>query len=220
MLIRTRTLFVLLSLCVVSSSQTLTPGSGRVKNGVYRNDFFSFTYAYPTDWVVHGKATQERIMELGKEKAKESNALSTAAANVLDKNTYNLLTVFQYAVGTPGLTDNPTVQVVAEDVRHAPAITDGKIYLLNVRELMTKMGGEFTETEPVEIAVSGHHFFRQDGEMKVNGRPVFQTMIVTVAKGYALAFIFASGHRESVETMIKTIDSLKFIIPPRRSKRS
>src|ERR1700674_319364 len=111
----------LLFLCVVASAQASTPDSGSVSNGVYTNTYFGFSYTYPKDWVVHGDATNQRIVELGKERVKDTKALSEASADVLLKHVHQLLTVFQYALGTPGLSYNHSIQIIAEDVRHAPA---------------------------------------------------------------------------------------------------
>ncbi|SRR6266705_772374 len=199
-----------LLLCVVASAQSSTPDSGGENNGVYSNTYFGFSYTYPKDWVVHGDATNQRIFELGKERAKDTKALSEASADVLFKHVHQLLTVFQYALGTPGLSYNDSVQIIAEDVRHAPAITDGRVYLLNMQDLLTRMGCQTVQKEPVEIIISGRQFFRQDFRTPVRDIYVQQAMIVNVTKGYALAFGFTVGPDQNIEDIVKTMDSLKF----------
>jgi hypothetical protein len=211
-----RTLLALVTIfcfCAVAQAQTSTPDSGNVKDGIYSNTFFGFSYTYPKDWVVHDEATKERMMELGKERARETKALSDASAEVLAKHTYQLLTVFQYQLGTPGVERNAAIQVAAEDVRHAPAIVNGRVYLLNVRQLLTKMGAQPLQAEPIEVVLAGHKFFRQDFESLVEGKPVHTSMLVNVTKGWTLAFIFTAADRPQVDEMIKTLETLKFSGP-------
>jgi hypothetical protein len=210
-------------LCVVASAQSSTPDSGGVNNGVYSNTYFGFSYTYPKDWVVHGEATNQRIVELGKERVKDSKALSEPSADVSLKHVHQLLTVFQYALGTPGLSYNDAVQIIAEDVRYAPAITDGRVYLLNMKDLLTKMGCQVVQKEPVEMIISGRQFFRLDFRTPVRDIYVQQVMIAHVTKGYALAFGFTVGPDQNIEDIVKTVDSLKFNVAmphsPRRTPR-
>jgi hypothetical protein len=211
-LLLTVTTFVFLAVNV--AAQAPSPDSGSVQNGVYRSDFFAFTYSYPATWVTHGDETNKRIMEAGAERAKETKALSEAATKTLEQHTFQLLTVFQYALGTPGLKSNPAIQIIAEDVRHAPAITDGRIYLLNVRPLLTKMGYEIPQTEPNQVMIDGHQFFRLDSDVKMDDLTTHQTFVISFTKGYIFGFIF-SGTRDQVEESIKTLNSVKFISSPR-----
>jgi hypothetical protein len=211
-LLFTVAMFVLLAVNV--AAQAPSPDIGSAKDGVYHSDFFSFNYSYPATWVIHGDETNKRIMEAGAERAKETKALSEAAVKTVEKHTYQLLTVFQYAVGTPGLRYNPAIQIIAEDVRHAPAITDGGIYLRNVRELLSKMGYEIVQPQPVQVMIDGRRFFRLDGDVKMNDLPTYQTIIVSFSNGYVFGFIF-SGTHDQVEELVKTLDSVKFTSSPR-----
>jgi hypothetical protein len=204
------TLCALVFCCAAANAQDSTPDNGDVKDGIYSNAFFGLAYTYPKGWVVHGAATKERIMELGKERARKSEAMSDAAAEVMDKHTYQLLTVFRYALGTPDVKDNALIQVVAEDVRHAPAITDGKVYLEYTRELMRKLGLQPLQETPTPVVYSGRKFFRQDFEQTVEGMTIQLTFLVIIERGYALAFIFTGLERKGVDATLKTMDSLSF----------
>ena len=211
------TFFALFLFCFVANGQTSTPDDGSVKDGVYSNTFFGFSYAYPKDWVVHGEATKAHIKELGQERVKETKALPDAVAEVALARTYQLLTVFRYQLGTPSLKDNALVQVVAEDVRHAPAIINGRVYLLNVRDVMIKMGAQPLQAEPVEVVFSSQKFFRLDFDQPVNGRPIHTAMLAIVSKGYGLAFIFTAVDQKDVDEMVKTMEGLKFSVTARSS---
>jgi hypothetical protein len=205
---------ILLLLCSYVQAQSEVD-LGVVKDGTYVNRTFGFTFKYPTDWVVHGEATKERIRELGKEKITESGAASKATVEVSMKNTYYLLTVFRYPIGTPGVTFNPAVLVMAERVSHAPGIKTGKDYLLNIRVLLAKAGQQIQLEEPKEYHFAGSQFFRDNYAVENNGVHMMQSHFATVKNGYALVFIFLGADETSVEEMTKSMET--FALLPVRS---
>lgn len=208
------TLLLLFLFCSVSHGQTPSPDSGGVKDSVYSNTFFGFSYAFPNDWIIQGEATNAKIKELGEQRAKETHALPDAAVEVALARTYQLLTVVRRQLGTVGIMDNAMIQVVAESVGQAPAITSGRDYLQNVHDVLIKMGTRPLHEDPVKVVFSNQKFFRLDFEQTENGQPIHSAMLVIVSKGYALVFIFTSGDQKRVEETIKTMESFKFSVPP------
>jgi len=212
-----------LFLCTVATAQRSTPESGSVNNGVFRSTYFGFSYAYPEGWVIHGDATNQRMNELGKQRVKETKAIPDASAEVGFKHLHRLLTLFEKALGTPGVKYNRSIQIIAEDVKALPGITDGRAYLTNAIVPLKKMGCLFPQETPVGVVLAGRQFFRLDVDTPAAGILVHQAMIVTIAKGYALSFAFSVGPEQKLEDIVKTIDSLKFYEvrphPPRRKSR-
>lgn len=207
---------IFLLLCVSANAQTDPPDPGVVKDGVYTNTFFGFSYEFPKGWVVHGEATNERIREIGKEKTSKSGALSEESVEVAMKNTYNLLTVFRQPVGTPGIGFNPGVLVIAERVAFAPGITNGKDYLLSMRGLMLKSGSQSLLKEPTEHNFGGLPFFRDDYAVELNAFHIKQTYVAHVLKGYGLVFIFICEDQKSLDEMMKTMDTIMLMPPVRK----
>ncbi|MEN3329506.1 MAG: hypothetical protein V7638_4313 [Acidobacteriota bacterium] len=208
------TIVFLLLLCFCAKAQT-EPAGGSANDGVYTNPFFNFTFKYPKDWVVHGEATNERIRELGEERIAQSGTSKESVAVAL-KNTYQLLTVFRHAVGTPGITFNPAILVMAEKVSHAPGIKNGSDYLLNVRALLTKAGHQVLLKDPKEYQFGGSQFFRDNYGVVANGVHLVQTHFVTIRSGYALVFIFMAEDEKSVDEMTKAMETFDAIPPVRR----
>jgi hypothetical protein len=196
---------LILLLCFYANGQAKVD-RGAVHDGTYTNPDFGFSFKYPKDWAVHGEATNERIREIGKKKATESG-VSEPSLDVALNNTYQLLTVFRHPVGTPGVDFNPGILVMAEKVAHAPGITNGKDYLLNVRAFALKYGSQPLLKEPMEYRFGGSQFFRDDFNVVVNGVHVFQSSFATLANGYALVFIFMGKDQTSVDEMSKAMET-------------
>ena len=197
---------LVLLFCFYANAQSKADG-GATNDGTYTNPDFGFSFKYPKDWSVHGEATNERIREIGKIKATESGA-SEPSLDVALKNTYQLLTVFRYPIGTPGVTFNPGILVMAEKVAHAPGITNGKDYLLNVRAVALKYGSQPLLKEPTEYHFGGSQFFRDDFDVVVgNGVHVFQSSFATLVDRYALVFIFMNKDQTSVDEMSKAMET-------------
>lgn len=209
----------LLILCCIAASaqQPKSPDDGSVKDGVYSNRFFGFRFTYPKDWVVHGEATNARIREAGKEVLKGSGALSEASSEVLLKNTYQLLTVFHYPLGTPGIEVNSAIQVIAENVSHAPGITDGRAYLWHVKPFVAKAGAKFIQEQPVELDLAGRRFFRQDYRNEINGTSLRQAYFITIQNGYALVFVYTDSDDTRLEEMMKSLNTIAFDAPSKKS---
>ena len=208
-------ILIILLLCCYANAQSELDRS-TVRDGVYTNFAFGFTFKYPKDWVVHGEATNERIRQIGKERIVESGALPKATAEVAVSNTYQLLTVFHYPVGTPGITFNPGILVIAEKVDFAPGITNGKDYLLNLRAILRKTGTQVLLKEPMEYHFGGSQFFRDDYAVNVNGVTVVEAFFSTVTNGYALGFIFMGENQKSVDEMAKAMETLEQMPPIRK----
>src|ERR1044071_1806163 len=204
---------IILLLCFSANPQSpLDPGV--VKDGTYSNADLGFSFTYPKGWVVHGEATKERILEIGREKIAESGAAPKPAVEVALKNTYQLLTVFRHPLGTPGITFNPAVLVMGENVAYAPGIKNGNDYLLNVRAILLKTGAQVLHKDPIECRFAGSQFFRDDLDVQVNGVHLVQTSFATLIKGYALVFIFLGEDQKSADEIAKAMETLN-VIPVR-----
>ena len=207
------TLPITLLVCFHANPQS-SVDPGTIKDGTYINRGFAFSYQYPKDWVVHGEATNDRISELGKEKMVDTGVLSKSSAEVSIKNTNYLLTVFRYPLGKPGITFNPAILILVENVAYAPGITNGKDYLLNLRALLEKTGARFTLKEPLGYHFAGSEFFGDSSTTTINGIPIVQRHFCKIINGYALVFVFIGPDQPTMDEMTKTMETFK-VIPGR-----
>src|SRR5579862_2724393 len=194
-----------------NSSRIASPTTaGGVYGNTYSNGMFGFSYTYPAGWTPQGDATNQEIMKLGRGLAGGDDPARKAAFDVALERTYQLLTVFQYPVGTPGK-PNSSIQVIAERVDFAPGIKDGKDYLLNL-ESQIKRGGvhpEFSDNI-TEFTIGGKQFFRLDNDLRFPIGLIHQMYISTKLDKFILSFILTSRSQEDLNMLYNTLGSLKF----------
>lgn len=207
------TISIILLLCFYANAQPQVD-RGLVRDGTYVNNGFGFTYTYPKDWTVHGEATNKHIQEVGEKQIVGSGAVSKSTAEVSLKNSYYLLTVFRHPLGTPGVTFNPAVLVLAERVDYAPGIKNGADFLLNLRGILGKSGVQVPDEKPTEHNFAGWQFFRDNYILEHTGVRVVQSHFATVTKGYALVFMFMGADQKSVDEMAKSMET--FTVAPLR----
>jgi hypothetical protein len=183
---------------------------GTFSQDVYVNYFFGIRYQAPAGWTAHGEETKKEIMAVGKSLVDQNTTSGKVVVARSDERTHQLLTLFQYPLGTPGV-ENQLVQIMAEDVRFAPGIRSGREYLLNVGRVLKlmKTAPEFDE-EPKEVTYGGKNMYRMDITTKAPSRTICQSMIATVLKGFAVSFAFTSYSVEGRDKLVKTIESLRF----------
>ena len=186
----------------VTHAQTSAPNDAQIKDGVYYNLYFNIAFTCPKDWVVHDQEVNDRIHEKSKEVAAQTGALAQW------KHTYPLLSVTRHPRGTPGITMNPVIFVVAERIAHVPGNPGAKEYLLSLRETRAKRGAQATLKEPVEFRVASFQFMRDDYREEVNGVSFRNSVFVMVKKSYALIFSFSGEDEKSVAEMAQSMNTL------------
>lgn len=193
----------LLLFCISAQAQT-APDDGEIKQARYYNYFFNFSYAPPTDWVIHDEAVKKRIQERAREEAANTGSLPQF------KQTYPLLIVSRYPRPSPDIAVNSTLIVAAEKITHLPGQPTAKDYLLSLRAPKAERGVRSVRDELVPFRVGDLQFLRDDYGGEFNGIAFKECIFVTVKKGYALIFSFASGDQKTVEEMAQT---MKTILP-------
>src|SRR5260370_14025384 len=186
---------------------------GTFSHGVYTTHFGGLRYEAPHGWTDHGDETKKEIMAVGKSLVDQKTLTGKVIANRSDERLHQLLTLFQYPLGTPEV-ENQLVQILAEDVRFAPGIRSGREYLLNVERALKAMktNPEFDE-EPKEVTYGGQTMYRLDITTKSPTKIIYQSMFATVLKGYGISFAFTSYSPEGKDKLVKTLDSLRFEAP-------
>lgn len=183
--------------------------TGTFTKDVYINRFLGIRYQAPAGWSPHGEETKKEIMAVGKSLVDQKTPGGKVIADRAEEHTHQLLTLFQYPLGTPGV-ENQLVQILGEDIRFAPGIKSGKEYLQNVQQVLKTMKTvpEF-DKEPREVTYGGRIMHRMDIATKMPTKTIYQSMVAVVLKGYAVSFAFTSFSPEGRENLLKTLDTLR-----------
>lgn len=191
------------------AGQQSHPDNGKVTEGVYRNEFFGFTYKLPPDWTIHGEETEKVLMESGKQLIAGDDEAKKKLMDLASQRTFHLLTAFEFPLGTPGK-PNRSIQLIAENISFAPGIRTGKDYLLNLRETMAQ-GQLQTEyqSEPTEETISGVSFYRQALTIQISSVTVYEIVYCTILKEYAITYILVARSKQGAEEVANTVASFR-----------
>jgi hypothetical protein len=192
-MLRIVSLFLLIasvSLSTVAQRRVLTDDF--VRNGVYSNNYFGFSFRYPRNWLLQNRNLARRIR-----------------AERPDAKTYPLLTVSKYPFGKPGIRSNPMVMIFAENISNT-GITDGFDYWQVNRPTLERIGATFKTERPIEVLIAGRQFYRQDVILDLRIAVVHQAAFLTISRGYVLAFAFQSDDEQQLKQIIKSMDTLSF----------
>jgi len=201
----TLVLTTLLLLCFSTQAQTQSPDDAFIRDGVYYNRFFGFSFTYPKDWIIPDEALNERLKESANEEAARKGNLAQM------KDAYLLLTVSRHPLGTPGIALNPSILVAAEKISHVPGNPNAKDFLLGYRQIKVKQGIPSILSEPVEFRVAELQFFRDDYQGEIRGVSISQSSFVLFKKGYALVITFTAEDRKAVEEMANFMKTIRTI---------
>ncbi len=184
---------------------------GGVKNGRYTNKFFDIQMKVPQGWDIQNKEESDAIMEEGKDMVAGDNKQMKAALKASEINTASLLTVFKYKPGTNTTEFNPSIMMVAENLKNARGVKSGDDYLAQSRKLM--MAGQVKYDQIDETFakrdINGWEFYAMNVTGTFNNIEVKQVYLATVKDGFAIGLIYSfadSAQKAELEKWINTID--------------
>ena len=191
-----------------------TPENAKIKGEVYENAFFPFQFTIPHGWTIHGEATEKVLDDAGKNLLAGDDAEKKNYINAATKRSHNLLTAFEFPLGTPGK-DNPGIRVIAENVSYAPGIKTGEDYILGMKDVLgrSQLQVKYNGT-PTEEKIDGVSFYHQAIENAIGNLTVSEIVYSTVLKGYAVTFVFTALSKDKVEEVAKSMKSFRITILP------
>ena len=195
----------------VSSAAKLKPDSGSIVENLYTNDFFGFTFEFPKGWSDQGQAARNYLTEMDEATISGADPTIKAMLEVAAKRKTILLSVFEHPVGSP-VQFNSGIVVIAEDASFVPGMKNGSDYILRMKAAIKASQADWKILrEPTDITFGGIIFSRMDLQHEDSpGIAIYQSFVSTILKGDALAFVFTSTKLARLETMIDTLNTLRF----------
>jgi len=209
-----RKLWLLLVTAVyVSNAQTdeVAFDYGKVENNIYSNSFFNFEITLPSDWVVQSKEQTENLVEAGKKIVAGDDSNLKAVIKAAEINTAYLLTLFQYEIGS-AVEYNPSLMLIAENVKLAPGIKTGGDYLFQTRKLMKQSQIQYNHIDEdfENVKINGQEFHRMNLDLNHIGLHIKQSYYSTIYNNFALSIIVSHVTDDQKEDLEKVLNSLDF----------
>jgi len=184
---------------------------GSVTDNIYSNKYFNCTIKLPNDWIVQSKAQTERIADLGKDLVAGDDKKMKAVIKASDVNTANLLAVFQHEVGA-AVEYNPSIMIVAENIKNAPGIKSGSDYLYQSRRLLkqSQFQYDYLSEDFKSESINGTEFYKMDAYLNYMGLEIKQIYYSTITMGFSFNMIISYVNDEQKNILFESINSMKF----------
>ena len=154
--------------------------AGSIRDGVYRNPTFGFSYEIPFGWVDRTSDMQE--------------------GSVPGKS-HTLLAVFERPPEATGAGVNSSVIIVVESASSYPGLKRAVDYFGPLTEVVTSKGFKVTE-EPYEFVFGLKQLVRGDFSKQTERATIFQSSFVTLEKGNLVSFTFISGNQDETDELL------------------
>lgn len=183
---------------------------GTVENHVYKNAFFSLKIKIPEEWSVHDQESRQHTQDLGNNMIAVDDKNLKAAVKASEQSTVYMFAASKHPIGSP-VESNPTVQCIAERVRHMPGIKSGKDYLFHAKKFFEQ--GQMKILFPHEIStesIGGVSFDILHTEIPMMNATIRQKIYATIIKGYALLVTESYTTDDEVLELDSILNTLSF----------
>jgi hypothetical protein len=164
------------------------PEAGAIRDGLYHNPSFGFTYKLPFGWV-------DRTREMQDDSPDASN---DPAKSML------LLAIFERPPEATGDTVNSAVVIAAERLSNYSGLKTAADYFGLLTELATAKGFQAVEA-PHQYSLGATQLVRGDFSKSRGTLTMRQTSLVILEKGYEVSFTFIGGSEDEVNELIEKL---------------
>jgi len=206
--------FLLILILMINCSNSSEPKDfdyGKIENDRYTNSYFDLELNLPSHWIVQTKEQTENLTKIGKDLVAGDNKNMRAAFNASEINTANLLTVFQYEVGS-AVDFNPGFMLMAENLKAFPGIKTGSDYLFQVRRAMKQSQFQYDsiDDEFKKIIIDNQEYYLMNTSVSYAGYTIRQEYYSTLQDGFCISAIISYNDDEQKSVLKKVINSMKF----------
>lgn len=181
---------------------------GRIKDSVYINDYFKLIVHIPHKWHIQSQDQIKEMAQKGDEMINDENLKRSVKAS--EVNVAYLLSIFKYEVGAP-VESNPSLIIVAENIKAFPGIKSGKDYLFHAKKLLQQTSVQYTFTEPDKgKKIGGREFdllIANAGNGIIN---IEQQYLSTVLNNFSLSFILTYTNDDEKNELLRILNNISF----------
>lgn len=192
------------------SSRLSEPDRGSVSGQSYRNEFFGLTYGLPQGWV---SRSQEELKKLDEAVTRETmKRYPPNAQHLIETGVLVILNHWTLLHANPPTPESaprrftPVILLIAEEGN--PLQRDLDSYFPFADFLQDR--AHRLEGKPTAQTYGGRKFVRADFRVKASSGKVWETRLVTLAKGYFLVLEIATEDRQELDRLAETANSISF----------
>jgi hypothetical protein len=164
------------------SSSNVDPGT--LRDGVYRNPTFGFSYKLPITWV-------DRTEEMQQDSQSPSDSQVLFAA-------------FSRPPEAAGESINAAVIIAAEKVSNYPGLKHAADYFEPLTAATTSKGFKVVN-KPYEFSIGAKLLVRSDFSREEGPQKMYQSSLAMLAKDYVLSFTIVTANQDDVETLLSNL---------------
>lgn len=184
---------------------------GVVENNKYKNSFFEFELDLPKGWIVASKEQTDNLTKMGKELIAGDDANMKAIISASEVNNATLLSINQYAVGSP-VDYNPGLVLIAENIVASPGIKSGSDYLFLSRRLLehAQVQYDYIDEDFEKEFIDNQEFYLMNCSINYLGFNIQQVYYSTIINEFSLNAIISFVDEEQKNNLIEIIHSMEF----------
>lgn len=184
---------------------------GRIENNTYINSFFDFEMTLPDGWVVQTKEQMENMANTGKTLVAGDNSKMKAILKASEINTANLLSVFQFEQGA-AVMYNPSITLIAENLKNFPGIKNGNDYLFHAKKLIeqSQFKYDYVDDKFSKEMIDGVEFYKMHTEVEYMGIDIKQIYYSTILKGFSFNAIISYNDDQQKQELLNLLNSMNF----------
>jgi hypothetical protein len=185
---------------------------GQVENMKYTNTYFDFEITLPDDWKFQSKDQLDNLNNRGRDLLAGDNETLKTALKASEINNAILLSANQYEAGAP-VDYNPSISIVAENIKNFPGIKNGSDYLFQVRKLLiqSQVKYEYVDSTFSKETINEFEFFKLNAGLNSLGINIYQIYYSTILNGFSLGIIISYNTEQQKSDMLEALNSIKFI---------
>ena len=165
-------------------SKSSAPDPGTLRDGIYHNPTFGFSYKLPLTWV-------DRTADM------KQDSPPTAGSQLL-------LAAFSRPPEAAGESINAAVIIAAESVSNYPGLKNAAEYFEPLTTATTGKGFKVVN-EPYEFSVGGRMLVRSDFSREEGPQKMYQSSLAILQKGYIVSFTVVAGSEDDADALLKNL---------------
>ena len=188
--------------CNKKESKPLNFDYGKVENSRYENSYFKFKLQVPANWVTLSQEQNKNLMNSERANKKLMDDLSTV----------NLLTASQFEIGKTDSAFNPSLTIIAENLKGSDRVNNGTDYLMFTRKALETDGvkREYPDKATVIETINGTEFSTMRVVTNDAGISYTQKFNTIIINGFAVTFIQTYANEDERIVLEKALGTIQF----------